>query len=148
MAALGFEALAPLATGTATVAAPAAVTATPLWVALAGPVGWTLAGVGALAVPFSWHLSRVKLRDRLEAESVEQIDRVFLHIRKDRVPALRKMGRSIVEEFRIRLDRQIAGLEEAIARASFRPAPGPSDARLELQVGRIREIIRRIPTSV
>jgi hypothetical protein len=119
LTALGLEALAPLATGTAAVAAPAAITTTPLWVALAGPIGWTLAGIGALAVPFSWRLSRLRLRDQLEAECLEQIDQMFLHIRRHRIPALREMGRSIVDEFHIRLDKQIAGLEQAIRKASY-----------------------------
>ncbi len=144
LVALGFGELAPLATGTATVVAPAALTATPFWVALGGPVGWTLAGIGALAVPFSWHLSRTRLRDRLEAEGIEQVDRVFLHIRKDRLPALRKMARSIAGEFRLRLDRQIAGLEEAIAKAMSRPAASPQLDDRAAQIARIREILDQI----
>lgn len=144
LTAFGLAELAPLATGTATVAAPAAVTATPLWVALAGPVGWTLAGIGALAVPFSWHLSRTRLRDRLEAEGIEQVDRVFLHLRRDRVPALRKMSRSIVEEFRLRLDRQVAGLEEAIGKATRRAGAGTGDAGLEGRIARVRGLLRQI----
>jgi hypothetical protein len=104
LTALGLDVLVPASVGTATVAAPAAITTVPLWVALAGPVGWTLAGIGALAVPFSWRLSRIRQRDGLEAECTEQIDQVFLHIRKYRIPELSKMGRTIVEEFRIKLD--------------------------------------------
>ncbi len=58
---LGLEVLAPLATGTATLSTPVALTTAPLWVALAGPLGWTLAGVGVLAVPLSWRLSKLKM---------------------------------------------------------------------------------------
>jgi len=114
---LGLEALAPLATGTATVAAPAALTATPLWVALAGPVGWTLAGVGILAVPFSWRLSKIRLKDKLEAAGREQIEQVFSRLESTRVPALRNMGKGIVEEFQVRLDRQLEQTEAAISNA-------------------------------
>ena len=114
----GFGAFAPLATGTATVAAPAALTMTPLWVALAGPVGWTLAGVGLLAVPFSWRLSKLKLKDKLEDASREQVQLVFNQLRSDRVPALRNMSTAIIEESRIRLDREL--------RRSNRPSSMPA----------------------
>ena len=114
---LGFEALAPLATGTATVAAPAALTATPLWVALAGPVGWTLAGIGILAVPFSWRLSKIRLKDKLEAAGREQVEQVFSRLETTRVSALRNMGKGIVEEFQVRLDRQLEQTEAAISNA-------------------------------
>ena len=144
LTAFGLGELAPLAMGTATVSAPAAITTTPLWVALAGPVGWTLAGIGALAVPFSWRLSRTRLRDRLEAECIEQVDRVFLHIRRDRIPALRKMGRSIADEFRLRLDRQVAGLEEAIGKATRRSGVGSGAGDLESRIARVREILRQL----
>lgn len=50
----GLDVLVPLATGTATVATPAAITTTPLWVALAGPIGWSLAGLSVLAIPLAW----------------------------------------------------------------------------------------------
>jgi hypothetical protein len=141
------DALVPLATGTAAIATPAAITTTPLWVALAGPVGWTLAGIGALAVPFSWRLSRMRLRDRLEAECIEEIDQVFVHLRRDRIPALRRMSRTILEDFRIKLDTQIAGLEEAIQQASRRLAAGSRDTGLESKAARVREILRSVPSQ-
>lgn len=37
--------------------------AAPLWVAMAGPVGWTLIGVGAVAVPIAWRISKLKQKD-------------------------------------------------------------------------------------
>ena len=50
-----------LGTGTATVATTPVLAATPAWVALAGPIGWALAGVGALAIPFAYRISKLKL---------------------------------------------------------------------------------------
>lgn len=113
----GFEFLAPLATGTASVAAPAALTATPLWVALSGPVGWTLAGVGVLAIPFSWKLSKVRLKDKLDVASREHVDLVFTRVRSNRIPALRSMRKGIFDEFQMQLDRQIEQIELAINNA-------------------------------
>ncbi|MDY0167759.1 MAG: dynamin family protein [Thermoguttaceae bacterium] len=112
LSAVGLQSLAPLATGTATVAGP--VAATPLWVALSGPVGWTLAGVGVLAVPFSWRLSKIRLKDRLEEASREQAGQVFSHLLSDTIPALRKMSKGIVEEFDIRLERELDRIEAAL----------------------------------
>jgi predicted GTPase len=114
---LGLEILAPLATGTATVAAPTALTTTPLWVALAGPLGWTLAGIGVLAVPFSWRLSKIRLKDKLETAGHDQVEQVFSRLAANRVPALRSMCKGIAEEFQVRLDRQLAQTEAAISSA-------------------------------
>lgn len=113
----GLDVLAPLATGTATMAAPAAITTTPLWVALSGPVGWTLAGIGVLAVPFSWRLSKLKLKDTLAEASEEQVSKVFSQVLAERIPAIRKMGKPIVEEIRLNLDRQLDQVEAAIVAA-------------------------------
>ena len=124
----GLEALAPLATGTATVAAPAALTATPVWVALAGPVGWTLAGVGLMAVPFAWRVSKLKLKDKLDEASRQQVRLVFDRLQDERIPALRKLGTAITEEFRIKLDRELNQIESAILQARDH-RPSESDVR-------------------
>ncbi|MCC7314595.1 MAG: dynamin family protein [Planctomycetes bacterium] len=108
------SAISALGTGTATAAAPVALTTTPLWVAVAGPVGWTLAGLGVLAVPFAWRASKHKQKDRLEEASREQVDDVFQRVLTARIPALRRMGESIIEEFRLRLDKQLRQIEETI----------------------------------
>ncbi|MDR1923912.1 MAG: dynamin family protein [Planctomycetaceae bacterium] len=91
--------------------------ATPLWVALSGPVGWTLAGVGALAVPFAWRHSKIKQKDKLETAAQNHIKEIFNGIRDDSIPALQNMGRTILESFRIRLDKQIDELEFALTSA-------------------------------
>jgi hypothetical protein len=127
----GLDILAPLATGTATVAAPAALTTTPLWVALSGPVGWTLAGIGLLAVPFAWRLSKLKLKEKLDEASREQVRQVFDRLRNERLAALRSMGKSIVEEFQIRLDRELQQIESAILHARDHRQPPEELARLE-----------------
>jgi hypothetical protein len=111
-----------ITTGTATVSAPAAFTATPLWVALAGPIGWTLIGVGVLAVPFAWRISKLRTKDQLESAAKEQVAGVFSQLRENRVHHLRQLAESIVEEFELRLDRELGDLEETLEKLIQRPA--------------------------
>ena len=122
-------------TGAASLMAPAAVTvaaptllSAPIWLAFAGPVGWTLAGVAALAVPFSWRVSKLKQKDKLEDEAQKQVKSVFEGIRNDRVAALRNMGTSILDGFKNKLDYKIKELEDALNDAK---AHRPGDAELD-----------------
>ncbi|MDR2439369.1 MAG: dynamin family protein [Planctomycetaceae bacterium] len=102
--------------GAGAVAAPTLLS-TPIWVALSGPVGWTLAGIGVLAVPFAWRLSKLKQKDKLEEEAQKQIKEIFSGIRKDRLPAFKSMGNSILEGVRNNLDYKIKQLEDALVSA-------------------------------
>ena len=137
----GLNFLAPLATGTATIAAPAALTTMPLWVALSGPVGWTLAGIGLLAVPFSWRLSKLKLKEKLDEVSRDQVRQVFERLKTDRITDLRNMGKSIVEEFQIRLDRELQQIEAAILEARDHRRPPEDLARLEGLIRRLGQLL-------
>ena len=121
------------------------MTMTPLWVALAGPVGWTLAGVGLLAVPFSWRLSKLKLKDKLEDASREQVQLVFNQLRSDRVPALRNMSKAIIEESRIRLDRELAQIESAIVNARDHRLPTDDLAQLEQLADQLSQLLQAQP---
>jgi len=133
--------LTPLVTGTAAVSAPAALTATPFWVAISGPVGWTLAGVGVLAVPVAWRISKAKAKDVLETTARDQINEIFERLERVRVPDLRKMGDSIVEEFQVRLDRQVHDIESALVRArDHRPDPTELSA-LQAMTGELRGLM-------
>ena len=142
---VGLEVFAPLATGTATVAAPAALAATPLWVALAGPVGWTLAGVGLMAIPFSWRLSKIKLRDKLEDAAKEQVSSVMTRLKNERISALRRMGKSLIEEFRIGLDRELGKIEAILVAARDRRPDFPTLALTENLASRVRNLLRAHP---
>jgi ribosome biogenesis GTPase A len=124
---------------TSTVAAPTLL-ATPIWVALAGPIGWTLAGVGVLAVPFAWQLSKLKQKDKIEEQAKTQIKEIFQGIRDTRIPALQKMGDNILDGVRNNLDYQIKQLEDALQEAKeHRPSP----AELET-LKRQLEVINRL----
>jgi GTPase Era involved in 16S rRNA processing len=96
-----------LATGTATLSTPAALIATPVWVALSGPVGWTIAGIGVLAIPLAWNSSRLKAKGKLEAAALHQVGETFSQLRTTRIPLMQQMSTSIVEEFQLRLDEEL-----------------------------------------
>ena len=133
MASLYFPAaayLAPLATGTATVAVPTALTTVPLWVALAGPVGWTLAGVGLLAIPFSWRISKLRMKDRLEDLCNEQVGKVFDELIGERMQKLSAMGKHLADEIRLKLDRQLAEIERALLLGIENHAGSPERQKL------------------
>lgn len=124
----------------APVAAPALIS-TPLWVAISGPVGWTLAGVGVLAVPFCWRLSKLKQKERIDTEAEKQIDEIFKGFREKRIPALREAGESIVSGYKNRLDYQIKQLEDALSHAKAN-RPGETEvARLQAHCDSLRRLI-------
>lgn len=138
--------LAPLATGTATASAPVALTTTPLWVAMSGPVGWTLVGLGTLAVPFAWRTAKLKSRDQLEKAAQEQVRHIFDRLDETHLPALRKMADSIVAEFELRLDRQLQQTESAIQQALYQRPTENEIAQLEDRTARLRrELVNNEP---
>lgn len=110
-------------TGTAanlvtTTAVPAAI---PIWAAAAGPIGWTLIGLGALAVPVAWSLGRAKVKDQLRHQAQQQIERVYQFLLEERLPLIRNSSESILDEFRQRGDRELTELEAALVRAESCP---------------------------
>ncbi len=106
--------------GTATTAAAVAPAAVGLsWFVIAGPVGWAIAGLGALTVPLVWRKHKIKTKEQLAQAAKDQINSIFKHIKSDRVPALRKAGSTILEKSRIQLDAEIQHCDEAIKKADM-----------------------------
>lgn len=105
-------------------------TALPIWAVLAGPVGWTLMGVGALTIPVGWALSRSKMKDQLRDQTQQQVDRVFKFLTEDRLPLIRNSGPAILEEYRQRIDHEVNELENALARATAAPATPETQQQL------------------
>ncbi len=105
-------------------------TALPAWAVVAGPVGWTLLGLGALAIPFGWSLSRAKMKEQLREQAAAQIGQVVQFLLEDRLPYIRQSGPAILEEYRQRTDRQLAELEAAITRAETAVDPTLERSRL------------------
>lgn len=130
------------AAAAAPVAGPALVT-TPLWVVLSGPIGWTLAGLGALAVPYYWRITKLKQKDRVDAETENQVKQIFQGIRDKRIPALKEAGASIVAGYKNRLEYQIKQLEDALTHAK---ANRPSESELAVlrsQGNSLKQLIAR-----
>lgn len=114
---------------------------TPLWVALAGPVGWTLAGLGVMAVPFCWRLAKQKKKEKIDAEARKQIADIFAGIREKRIPVLREAGQSISAGYRNRLEYQIDQLKNALTSAKLRR---PNDIELEALRGQCEALSRLV----
>lgn len=112
------------ATGTAVTGTTLAYTATPLWVAISGPVGWTVAGVGALAIPFAWRCSKLKQKKQLENEAEKQVTDIFDILKNERVSHLKSMGKNILDEFRLNLDRQVEQIQATLEKSKENAQPG------------------------
>jgi len=130
-----------LLTGSASVSMPAAYTAVPLWVALSGPVGWTMVGVGTLAIPFGWRISKLKTKDKLEEAVRSQVKEVFAQLRKERVGHLQQMGKAIIEDFKLRSDRQLSEMELILEQAESRSPDPERSKQLAEWSGQLRALL-------
>lgn len=88
--------------------------AAPLWVAMAGPVGWTLIGVGAVAVPIAWRISKLKQKDKIASSAEAEVTRLFRRLESERTASLRRLGDTIAKDIEIRLEREFDAIESAI----------------------------------
>ena len=102
----------------------------PIWAAAAGPIGWTLIGLGALTVPVAWSLGRAKMKDQLRQQAEKQIERVYQFLLDERLPLIRNSSESILDEFRQRGDRELAEIEAALLRAESCPSDDGHQPRL------------------
>ena len=116
--------------------------ATPAWVAIAGPVGWTLAGVGALAIPFAYRSAKLKQKDQMEAAALDHIKGVFRRIRSEQVPTLRRMGTRILGDFRDRLDNELLQIEQSLNAAMARKQSNTGTAELERLASRLDRLMQ------
>ena len=87
-------------------------------------------GVGVLTVPFAWGVAKIRAKDQLELAAREQIAHVFKRLHEDRLPHLRQLGDSIVSEFQVRLERQLADVEAALDQLTQRPMDAGEISRL------------------
>lgn len=102
-----------------TVAAPVLATA-PAWLALAGPIGWTLAGAGVLIVPFAYRSSKLKQKDQLETESIKFIDGFFEIVFGEHIKHLSELSERIVTEFSLQLDNELIQIEKSLQKSILR----------------------------
>lgn len=129
-------------------AAGTTLMATPAWVVLSGPAGWTLAGIGALIVPITWRSSKLKQKANLQDAAEDQIDQLFRAIETEQIGALQRMSESILEEFAIRLERQLSAAETAITRACDHRPDEPALAQLRATLLSIRDRVQHAPGEI
>ena len=113
--------------------------AVPTWLALAGPVGWTIAGIGALVVPLAWRTSKAKLKDELHLACDERITEIFKSLAVERVGELRGMADSIAESFGIRLAHQLNEIESDITRSKQKRLSPDEVAKMETLASQLKE---------
>jgi GTPase Era involved in 16S rRNA processing len=120
----------------------AAIATAPLWVALAGPVGWAMIGVGALAIPLALRSSQLKMKGELEKASGEQIEDIFNLIRDQRIKNLRDLCGHILEEFAIRLSNELSQIEYALKNALERKKSLKGMEELQDQADQLNTLIQ------
>jgi ribosome biogenesis GTPase A len=121
-------------------AAPTLAT-TPLWVAVSGPIGWTLAGIGVLAVPFCWRLAKLKQKDKIEAETRKQVAEIFQCIREKRIASLREAGESIISGYRNHLNYQLKQFEDSLTLAKLKR---PDSSELDVLRSQCDSMVRLV----
>lgn len=119
--------------------------AIPLWVAAAGPVGWTLAGLGTLTIPFAWAVNRSRTKESLHDQASQHVDRLFESLRSERIPELRRSAEGIVEEFRFQAERRVLDLEQALEASTAVPKTLDEQAQLERLSQRLQELLENEP---
>ena len=89
--------------GTGTTATAVTTTSLAPWAALAGPIGWTLIGVGALVIPVSYYISKLKQKDKIMEATKSNIKKVFSDIKSKRIPVIRRLSEGIIENYRVKV---------------------------------------------
>lgn len=111
----------------ATTAATVALPTLPVWAAIAGPVGWTLVGVGALVIPFAYRASILRAKEEMDRVAASEIAEIVGRLKSERVEQLRSVGRRVADEQQARLHAAFENVTGALSRARNRKASA-SDA--------------------
>lgn len=114
-----FSGLGTTASTAITTAGTTATTVPTTLAVVAGPIGWTIAGVGALAVPVAWGFKRNKDLNKLKNSVKSKLDEVFTSFSEKQIPALKDAGARIAEELDCLWERQLADMEASIKRAAL-----------------------------
>lgn len=86
---------------------------------VANPIGWTIAGVGLVAVATAWGLKRGKDLKKMKECVSKKTQEVFEHLREKKVPELKKMGESVIAEFETTWKLQSAALGKTMSEAAL-----------------------------
>lgn len=112
---------------------------------LAGPAGWMIAGLGALAIPLSWRLAKVRQKERVLVEVRRQVDEIFTVIEGERIPALRSVGESVVQEFSMNLERSLEQLTVALHHSVTNQIDTNEIASLDRQLNGLLHLLSNSP---
>lgn len=120
------------------------VTVAPFLAVASGPVGWTVAGIGMLAIPFSWRVATVRQKDRLEFEVRRQLRNMFQQIEEERIPLLAGLAESIAEDFEIELEREMDQVARALEEALQKRPDTAKQIALESQANRLKLLLSSV----
>jgi len=119
-------------------------TATPLWVALSGPVGWTIVGIGVAAVPLAWAISKSKQKAKIQSEVETKISEIFNAVKKERIPELREMSRQIISALRDSFEQKKTNVQQALEMVRNN-RPSNSEVReLEQQSRELQDLMDQV----
>lgn len=119
---------------------------TPMWVALASPVGWALAGVGLCAIPLAWMLSKKKKREKLNESAEKAIEEAFRELSDKRIPQLRSTGKDIAKQARAQVEKQLGDIEKSLSAARTSPLSEADREKLADRSNRMRGLAEEAAT--
>ena len=132
------------AIGTSTVAVPAAPSVLLL---AAGPVGWTLAGLGALAIPLTWGIARKRKREDIATQVEKQVEAVCTKVKNERLAVIRKFGPKIAEDFRLDFERRVQAIDDALAKVAARAGEVTQDPGEKRRFERLENLLNTPPAA-
>jgi GTPase SAR1 family protein len=117
----------------------------PLAAVLGGPITMIPLAIGLLVAARGWHLSQVRQQDQLYAPTRERIGQFFDTLRLEHIPAVRELGKGLVREYQLRVDRGLLDLERAIRKAQQRRPSVEETQRLQGRLEALRRALGEQP---
>lgn len=96
----------------------------------AGPIGWTIAGVGALALPLAWGFKRHKDLKKMKEAVSQKMRETFEVIETKQIPSLRGMGEAVVAEFEAGWQQQLVAMEASMQKAKLQERSDKNQSHL------------------
>lgn len=86
---------------------------------IANPIGWTIAGIGALTLGCAWGVKRHKDLKKTREYILEKVKASFVDIESRQIPALKDLGERIVSELENAWSQQLVSMESAMKKAAL-----------------------------
>lgn len=116
--------------------------------ALTGPIGWTMVGVGLLTVSMSWRGSRLRQKGQLADAAEVEIAKMFLRFRAERIASFERVGEILVEEMKTKIESEIAQVSKALKAAQACDDGGVAIQRLEVEKAKFEQLLTNPPLRV